>query len=95
MQMLHIDQMRTERDEKRQAEEQTRREEQDARMLQRNRARSKDGTDNGRYVRMYGSSSTSSGPNLLLQKFQEGTDDMGAFLDTFEATATAGRWPRD
>ena len=34
------------------------------------------------------------GPNLLLQKFQEDTDYMGAFLDTFEATATAGRWPR-
>ena len=35
------------------------------------------------------------GPNLSLQKFQEGTDDMGAFLDTFKATATAGKWPRD
>ena len=35
------------------------------------------------------------GPNLSLQKFQEGTDDMGAFLDTFEATAMAGRWPMD
>ena len=34
-QMLNIDKMRTERDEKRQAEEQTRREEHDARILQR------------------------------------------------------------
>ena len=31
---------------------------------------------------------------LSLQKFQEGIDDMGAFLETFEATATAAEWPR-
>ena len=31
---------------------------------------------------------------LSLQKFQEGIDDMGAFLETFEATATAVEWPR-
>ena len=35
------------------------------------------------------------GPNLSLQKFQEGTDDMGAFLDTFKATVMAEWWPRD
>ena len=33
-------------------------------------------------------------PRLSLQKFQAGTDDMGAFLETFEATATAVEWPR-
>ena len=63
------------------------------------RAGSKDGTD-GRDARLYGPSSTSSGwpphgPKLSLQKFQEGTDSMGAFLDIFEAIAIAGRWPRD
>ena len=62
-----------------------------------NRAGSKDGTDHGR---MYGCmdrpvDGPPRGPNLSLQKFQEGTDDMDTFLDTFEATVTAGRWPRD
>ena len=33
-------------------------------------------------------------PRLSLQKFQEGTDDMGAFLETFEATPTAVEWQR-
>ena len=33
-------------------------------------------------------------PRLSLQKFQEGIDDIGAFLETFEATATAAEWPR-
>ena len=32
-------------------------------------------------------------PRLSLQKFQEGTDDMRAFLETFEVTATAAEWP--
>ena len=32
-------------------------------------------------------------PRLSLQKFQEGTDDMGAFLEIFEATATAVELP--
>ena len=31
---------------------------------------------------------------LSLQKFQEGTDDMGAFLETFGGTAAAVEWPR-
>ena len=34
-------------------------------------------------------------PRLTLHKFQEGVDDMGAFLDTFEATAKFGGWPRE
>ena len=100
-QMLHIDQMRTERDEKRQAAEQTRREEQDARMHQ--RQTEQDQRMAQIMADMYGHmdrpprpvDGPPCGPNLSLQKFQEGTDDMGAFLDTFEATATAGRWPRD
>ena len=62
MQILHIDQMRTKRDEKRQAAEQTRREEQDARILQRQTEQDQtDGTDHGRDVRTYGPSSTSWG----------------------------------
>ena len=32
-------------------------------------------------------------PRLSLHKFVEGTDNMAAFLDTFEATATASEWP--
>ena len=93
--------MRTERDEKRQAAEQTRREEQDARMLQ--RQTEQDQRMAQIMADMYGHmdrpprpvDGPPRGPNLSLQKFQEGTDDMGAFLDTSEATATAGRWPRD
>ena len=34
-------------------------------------------------------------PRLTLQKFVEGVDDMGAYLDTFEVTAHAGEWPRE
>ena len=34
-------------------------------------------------------------PRLTLHKFQEGVDEMGAFLDTFEATARVGGWPRE
>ena len=34
-------------------------------------------------------------PRLTLQKFVEGVDDMGAYLDTFEVTARAGEWPRE
>ena len=33
-------------------------------------------------------------PRLTLHKYQEGVYDMGAFLDTFEATARVGGWPR-
>ena len=32
-------------------------------------------------------------PRLTLQKFIEGVDDMGAYLQTFEATALTGDWP--
>ena len=97
-QMLHIDQMRTERDEKRQAEEQTRQEKRDARILQ--RQTEQDQRMAQIMAEVYGRmgrpvDGPPRGPNLSLQKFQEGTDDMGAFLDTFETTATAGRWPRD
>ena len=38
---------------------------------------------------------TSSMPKLSLSKFIEGTDDMGAYLETFEATAHAGKWSRN
>ena len=34
-------------------------------------------------------------PRLTLQKFVEGVDDMGAYLDTFEVIARAGEWPRE
>ena len=34
-------------------------------------------------------------PRLTLQKFVEGVDDMGIYLDTFEVTARAGEWPRE
>ena len=34
-------------------------------------------------------------PRLTLQKFVEGDDDMGVYLDTFEVTACAGKWPRE
>ena len=34
-------------------------------------------------------------PRMTLHKFQEGVDDMGTFMDTFEATARAGRWPQE
>ena len=33
-------------------------------------------------------------PGLSVQKFNEETDDMAAYLDTFEAVATASEWPR-
>ena len=101
MQMLHIDQRRTVRYEKHQAAEQTRREEQDAKILQ--RQREQDQRMAQIMAKMYRHmdhpprpvDGPHHGPNLLLLKFQEGTDDMGAYPDTFEATATAGRWPRD
>ena len=32
-------------------------------------------------------------PRLSVQKFNEETDDMAAYLDTFEAVATASEWP--
>ena len=32
-------------------------------------------------------------PRFTLQKFVEGVDDMGAYPQMFEATATAGEWP--
>ena len=32
-------------------------------------------------------------PRLTIPKFQEGVDDMGAFLEMFEVTAQAGVWP--
>ena len=32
-------------------------------------------------------------PRLTLQKFIERVDDMGAYLQTFEATALAEDWP--
>ena len=38
---------------------------------------------------------TSSMPKLSVSKFIEGTDDMGAYLEAFEATAPAGKWPRN
>ena len=31
---------------------------------------------------------------LTLQKFSEGSDDMGAYLDTFEVIARTSDWPR-
>ena len=34
-------------------------------------------------------------PRLTLQKFVEGVDDMGVYLDIFEVTARAGEWPRE
>ena len=33
-------------------------------------------------------------PQLSVQKFNEETEDMAAYLDTFEAVATASEWPR-
>ena len=33
-------------------------------------------------------------PLLTVQKFNEGSDDMAAYLDTFEATAVVSEWPR-
>ena len=33
-------------------------------------------------------------PGLMFQKFIEGVDDMGAYLQIFEATSLAGDWPR-
>ena len=33
-------------------------------------------------------------PRLSIQKFNEATDDIAAYLDTFEAVATASRWPQ-
>ena len=32
-------------------------------------------------------------PRVTLQKFVEGVDDMGAYIQMFEATVTAGEWP--
>ena len=32
-------------------------------------------------------------PRLTLQKFVEGVDGMGAYLDTFEVIVRAGEWP--
>ena len=32
-------------------------------------------------------------PRLTLHKFQEGVNNIGAFLDTFEVTARVGEWP--
>ena len=60
------------------------------------KAGSEDGTDHGRDARLSEPSSTSSGwppcgSKLSLQKFQEGTDGMGAFLDIFDVKAMAGR----
>ena len=34
-------------------------------------------------------------PKLMLQKFQEGVDDMSSFPKTFEVAARAGRWPEE
>ena len=34
-------------------------------------------------------------PRHTLQKSNEGVDDMGAYLDMFEATARAAHWPND
>ena len=34
-------------------------------------------------------------PRLTLQKFNEGVDDMGAYLEMFEATVRAAHWPND
>ena len=33
-------------------------------------------------------------PRLTIQKFNEGSDDMAAYLDTFEATAVVSEWLR-
>ena len=33
-------------------------------------------------------------PRLTLQKFSEASDDMGAYLDTFEVIARTSDWPR-
>ena len=33
-------------------------------------------------------------PRLTVQKFNEGSDDMAAYLDTFEATAVVSEWLR-
>ena len=33
-------------------------------------------------------------PRLTVQKFNEGSDDMEAYLDAFEATAVVSEWPR-
>ena len=33
-------------------------------------------------------------PRLTVQKFNEGSDDMAAYLDTFEATAVVSQWAR-
>ena len=33
-------------------------------------------------------------PRLTVQKFNEGSDDMAAYLDTFVATAVVSEWPR-
>ena len=33
-------------------------------------------------------------PQLTVQKFNEGSDDMAAYLDTFEAAAALSEWPR-
>ena len=33
-------------------------------------------------------------PRLTVQKFNEGSDDMAAYLDAFEATAVVSEWPR-
>ena len=34
-------------------------------------------------------------PGLMLAKSQEGTNDMKAFLDTFEIVARANQWPKE
>ena len=33
-------------------------------------------------------------PKLSVQKFNEKTDEIAAYLDTFEAVSTASEWPR-
>ena len=33
-------------------------------------------------------------PRLTVQKFNEGSDDMAAYLDTFEASAVVSEWPK-
>ena len=38
---------------------------------------------------------TPSMPKLSVSKFIERTDDMGAYLEAFEATAQAGKWSRN
>ena len=84
-QWIQMDQARTERETQRREEDQQRMMEQQERMFQLMATA----------PRPVVAEPPPPAPRLTLQKFNEGVDDMGAYLEMFEATARAAHWPND